>query len=76
MEPFSIEYDGHGRFRIVAPDHTPGDWCPYTSAAVLLWQGKTYLAGSTYGILPGNEVVYEVRPLETRVRALGSQTGT
>jgi len=63
--PMKIQFDYRGRFRIVAPDGTTGDWSGYTSLATLTWQGKTYIAGSAYGLLPKNECVYEISPIKT-----------
>lgn len=60
-----IQFNHYGQFRIIAEDGTKGRWSSYRSLATLEHGGKTYIAGSEYGLLPKAEVVYEFTELPT-----------
>jgi hypothetical protein len=76
---FTIEYDNHGRFRIVAGvagNRKEGDWSTYTGIATLtLGTGptaKTYIASSEYGLLPKAETVYEITAQSSELKETGT----
>jgi hypothetical protein len=58
-----IQFNYNGQFRIMLQDGMEvyyGDWADYCALAVLQHQGKTYIAGSEYGLLPQGETIYEI----------------
>lgn len=61
---FKIQFDYHGRLRILAPDGTMGEWAHYRGIAQLTYQGKTYIAATEYGLLPQAEKVYELGAIQ------------
>ena len=70
---FSLQFDYRGNFRIVLTPPAPAkhfvasEWKSYTSIATLVHEGKTYIAGSSYGLLPNDEQVFEVTSVPTRM---------
>lgn len=67
---FSVQFDYHGRHRIVMDDGVGGvhygEWAGFRSLATFTAQGKTYIAATSYGLLPQSETVYELSaPLPT-----------
>lgn len=56
---FSIQMDAYARFRIVykfgKSGEIRGEWVDYRSIAILCVDGKTYVAGSAYGLFPKSE---------------------
>lgn len=69
---FMFQVNSEGRFRIALEtddgDMVFGDWIAnYSSLATLTHEGKTYIAGTTYGLLPHSETVYEVAAQPTIV---------
>ncbi len=62
-----IQYDFNGRFRILAEDGTAGDWAYYQTVATLQHGGKTYIAGTNYGLLPTADTVYELTAIPTQL---------
>ena len=60
-EKFSIQFNFHGDLRIVHnPSGETGEWADYRSIAVLKLNGKTFIAGSDYGLLLPAETVFEL----------------
>lgn len=60
-EKFSIQFNFHGDLRIVHnPSGETGEWANYRSIAVLKLNGKTFIAGSDYGLLLPAETVFEL----------------
>ncbi len=62
---FKLQMDYNGRFRILHKSGATSEWTHYRSLATLEHDGKTYVAGSEYGLLPKAETVYEVTALPT-----------
>ena len=58
MTKITIQFDRSGNFRLVHEDGTKGEWARYESIATLEHEGKTYIAGTQYGLLPTAEKVY------------------
>jgi hypothetical protein len=68
----SLQFDYRGNFRIVhnppgAKHFVASEWKPYTSIAVLVHEGRTYIAGSSFGLLPNDEQVFEVTSVPTSI---------
>lgn len=68
----NIQMDYHARHRIILQESdsslvVTGEWADYRSLAVLQHNGKTYISGTEYGLLPQAETVYEINPIETTV---------
>jgi hypothetical protein len=68
----SLQFDYRGNFRIVhnppgAKHFVASEWKPYTSIAVLVHEGRTYIAGSVFGLLPQDETVFEVTSVPTSI---------
>ena len=67
---FSVQFNYHGLHRIICQDeagtHT-GEWASYRSLAILQHRGKTYVEGSSYGLLPTSELVYELTSHATKL---------
>jgi len=66
----SLQFDYRGNFRIVhnppgAKHFVASEWKTYTSIAVLVHEGRTYIAGSSFGLLPNDEQVFEVTSVPT-----------
>ena len=61
----SLQCNYDAQIRIVHPNGMIGRWAEFSSIATLTVDGKTYIAGSSYGLLPKSEVVYEVTELPT-----------
>ena len=60
-----IQFNYNGRFRITTDDGlVAGEYAPYQSIATLTHEGKTYIAGSEYGLLPKSETVYELSAVD------------
>lgn len=61
-----IQYNKRGSFRIMTDDgNVQGEWCHYAGVATLVYMGKTFIAGSQYGLLPVCETVYELTEVPT-----------
>jgi hypothetical protein len=59
-DSFSLQFNFHGDLRIVHnPSGETGEWADYRSIAVLKLNGRTFIAGSDYGLLPA-ETVFEL----------------
>lgn len=60
-DSFSLQFNFHGDLRIVHnPSGETGEWADYRSIAVLKLNGKTFIAGSDYGLLLPAETVFEL----------------
>lgn len=64
---FKIQYDYCGRFRIVhEKSGKASEWTRYQSLATIKVDGRTYIAGSAYGLLSQDEKVFEITPQKTK----------
>ena len=59
-DSFSLQSDYYGNFRITHSSGVTGEWADYRSIAVLKLNGKTFIAGSDYGLLLPAETVFEL----------------
>lgn len=66
-----FQINSEGRFRILLESDdgiifAEGDWVAnYSSLATLTYEGRLFIAGTAYGLLPQAETVYEVNALPT-----------
>lgn len=68
----NIQMDYNARHRIILQESdsslvVEGEWADYRSLAVLHHNGKTYISGTAYGLLPKAETVYDITPVETTI---------
>lgn len=66
----NIQMDYNARHRIILQESdsslvVEGEWADYRSLAILQHNGKTYIAGTAYGLLPKAETVYEISAVDT-----------
>lgn len=62
-----IQFDYKGRFRIVhEKSGQASEWTNYRSLAWLKVYGRTYIAGSEFGLLPKSNTVFEIQRQETK----------